>query len=347
MTIQILEPTDKAIELAVQRLKDGFVIGLPTETVYGLAADASNPVAVNRIYKAKDRPNNHPLIVHVRQAQENEDWLAVLAPWAREVCPPAFALAQAFWPGPLTMILPRAKGVIDEVTGGLDTVGIRCPNHPVAQAILKSFKGGLAAPSANRFGRISPTAAQHVKDEFLGHLDELIILDGGSCSVGIESTIVDFCHWDPIGPIILRPGLITQNQVEITTGLRVGEKPAITVRHSGGMAAHYAPRTVLFLANDVSKHLTEQHLDQAPPSSLVKIAWVSMDRPQFPQSSSIQLEFYPFPRTPSQAAQILYQLLRDLDAQSYTHLVFPELPATIEWAGIRDRLGRAAVGSGT
>ena len=341
MSVQILAPTKEAIELAVQQLVNHELVGLPTETVYGLAADASSTEAVNKIFSAKDRPNDHPLIVHVHGARSNKQtqWTDILAPWAREVSPPAIALAMAAWPGPLTIILPRAKGVIDAVTGGQDTVGIRCPNHPVAQAVLEKFKGGIAAPSANRFGRISPTTAEHVKDEFANHLDDLLILDGGSCEVGIESTIVDLCHWDTLGPIILRPGVITKAQIEEWTGLVVGQKPATTTRHSGGMAAHYAPRTKLLLANDA------QAFEKLIQSTSGKIAWVGWSEPVSVNSQS-NVDYLPFPKEPIEAAKVLYDLLRQLDKQSYDLLVFPELPNDEAWAGIKDRLNRAAVGSG-
>ena len=341
MSVQILAPTKEVIELAVQQLVKHQLVGLPTETVYGLAADASSSDAVNKIFSAKDRPNDHPLIVHIRGANTNKqtEWADILASWAREVPPPAIALAMAAWPGPLTMILPRAKGVIDAVTGGQDTVGIRCPNHPVAQAVLEKFKGGIAAPSANRFGRISPTTAEHVKDEFVNQLDNLLILDGGPCEVGIESTIVDLCHWDTLGPIILRPGVITKAQIEEWTGLVVGQKPTTTTRHSGGMAAHYAPRTKLLLANDA------QAFEKIAQSTSGKIAWVGWSKPVSVNSQS-NVDYLPFPKEPIEAAKGLYDLLRQLDKQSYELLVFPELPNEENWAGIKDRLNRAAVGSG-
>lgn len=344
MPVEILAPTSSAIELVVQKLGNHQLIGLPTETVYGLAADASSAEAVNKIFSAKDRPNDHPLIVHVRKALETsssaEGWIDVLAPWAREIPPPAIALAMNAWPGPLTMILPKARTVITEVTGGQDTVGIRCPNHPVAQAVLEKFKGGLAAPSANRFGRISPTSAQHVKEEFTSYLDDLLILDGGSSDVGIESTIVDLCHWDTLGPIILRPGVITPAQIEQWTGLKVGEKPKLTTRHSGGMAAHYAPRTKLILSNEFV-----DIQDLAGQDHSKKIAWVGFSKPPLVESQT-NIEFIKFPEDSKQAAKSLYELLRQLDKEDYQLLVFPVLPDDDIWAGIKDRLNRAAVGSG-
>ena len=344
LSVEILAPTTQTIELAVQKLIKHELIGLPTETVYGLAADAASPQAVNKIFKAKDRPNDHPLIVHVRgvgvQNHSSQAWIEILMPWAREIPPPAIALAMNAWPGPLTMILPRARGVIDEVTGGQDTVGIRCPNHPVAQAVLVKFQGGLAAPSANRFGRISPTTAEHVKDEFTEHLDDLLILDGGPCAVGIESTIVDLCHWDTQGPIILRPGVITRAQIESWTGLVVGQKPALTTRHSGGMAAHYAPRTRLLLADDL--HAFEL---SGGKTDFKKIAWVGFNKPAA-IATQANIEFIQFPKEPQVAAKVLYDLLRQLDKQSYELLVFPDLPDEEVWSGIKDRLNRAAVGSG-
>lgn len=345
MTIDIFQPTPSAIAEAAERLRQGRLVAMPTETVYGLAADASSKLAVQKIFEAKERPNDHPLIVHIPSPSPDLpvwtelDWLEILSKWAREIPPPAIALAMAAWPGPLTMILPRAKDVNDEVTGGQDTVGIRCPDHPVAQALLNEFQGGVAAPSANRFGRISPTTADHVADEFAQQTD-LLILDGGSCEVGIESTIVDLCHWDTNGPVILRPGVITGAQIAKWTGLEIGKKPAQNIRFSGGLSAHYAPRTQLLLNKD--KEFPEKTI-----RGLVgKIAWVEQDAPCFLASPEQIIEFHQFPKDPLAAAKVLYSLLRDLDHQKYNYLVFPDLPEDAEWAGVKDRLQRAAVGSG-
>jgi len=217
---------------AVEALRRGELVGLPTETVYGLAADAANPEAVRRIFALKGRPADHPLIVHLGEA-------AQIDAWARDIPPAARTLAQRFWPGPLTLILRRARGVHDAVTGGQDTVGLRVPAHPVALALLKAFGGGLAAPSANRFGHVSPTTAQHVREEFGEALP--VVLDGGPCPVGIESTIVDLSSG---APRVLRPGRIGVDQLEGALGIRLeAGAVAASPRVSGSHDSHYAPRT--------------------------------------------------------------------------------------------------------
>ena len=235
------------IQRAVALLCQGELVALPTETVYGLGADALNPDAVAKIFTAKGRPSDHPLIVHLADAGQ-------IMTWAREVPKDAIALARAFWPGPLTLILKRDESVPDLVTGGQDTVGLRVPNHPVALELLRAFGSGVAAPSANRFGRISPTTAEHVRQE-LGERVALI-LDGGACAVGLESTIVDLSRGVPV---ILRPGAIGADDIARVLGRRPrlrGEFEAeaggaaeqgATPRVSGALAAHYAPRTPLEL----------------------------------------------------------------------------------------------------
>lgn len=346
-------PTSDVIETAATKLVQGSLVAIPTETVYGLAADASSKTAVAKIFKAKGRPNDHPLIVHIAkptaslEVNDEESWAEQLAPWARDIPTVALTLAKSFWPGPLTMILPRAKNVLYELTGGQETVGLRCPDHPVAQALLTQFKGAVAAPSANRFGRVSPTSAQHVVDEFSGVPqsewdEEIMVLDGGLCSVGIESTIVDLTRLDDYGPIILRPGVITKEQIEKTTGMQVGKRPEDNMRHSGGLSAHYAPKTRLLIATSENK--TQLIALLKTPA---KIAWLAWEAPaQFTDSIQSNLVIQTFPKDNLQAAKSLYQLLRELDAKAYDYLVFPKLPDTDEWAGVRDRLQRAAVGSG-
>lgn len=234
----------ESIDRAVALLNAGHLIGLPTETVYGLAADADNPEAVAAIFTAKGRPADHPLIVHLGADD-------LLSAYATDIPDAAWALAEAFWPGPLTLILKKAPSVPDIVTGGQDTVGIRIPGHPVALTLLRALAesrrqagksgGGLAAPSANRFGRISPTSAQHVADE-LGDAVALI-LDGGDCRVGIESTIVDLSRG---APVILRPGAISAEQLSLVLGEPIGSKDSVAKdvpRVSGSLASHYAPQT--------------------------------------------------------------------------------------------------------
>jgi L-threonylcarbamoyladenylate synthase len=224
------------VEQAVQVLRRGGLIGLPTETVYGLGADAANELGVRRIFAVKGRPSNHPLIVHVASADEAKGRAAV---WPDE----AVALAQALWPGPLTLIVKRSPKVSDAVTGGQDTVGLRVPAHPLALELLSAFSGGVAAPSANRFGRVSPTTAQHVRDELGSEVD--VVLDGGPCRVGVESTIVDVS-----GAVVrvLRPGGVPVEAVERVLGRRVPVVSAASdVRAPGLLASHYAPRAGLWL----------------------------------------------------------------------------------------------------
>lgn len=346
------QPTPEIIAKAVEQLKQGQLVVMPTETVYGLAANATSKDALASIFLAKGRPSDHPLILHIAKPLSGvageAQWVEQLAPWARDIPEAALRLAKAHWPGPLTLILPKAKSVLPELTGGQETVGIRCPDHPVAQALLSQLKGGVAAPSANRFGRVSPTTAQHVLDEFNQSEDvaidaDVMVLDGGSCSVGIESTIVDLTRLDHYGPLILRPGMITKEQIEQATGLKVGERPPDTIRHSGGLTAHYAPKTRLLIANDGNQDLLKQLLQ-----SDWRIAWLAWEDPSlYSQQKPKHLSRQEFPKDPQQAAQTLYSLLRQLDLASFDYLIFPELPDTEVWAGVRDRLQRAAVGSGT
>lgn len=205
------------IQQAATILESGGLVAFPTETVYGLGADAENPEAVARIYAAKGRPANHPVIVHLAPEAD-------IAYWATEIPEQAHRLIAAFWPGPLTLILKRATHIPDAVSGGQDSIGLRCPSHPVAQALLRAFKkgkGGIAAPSANKFGHVSPTTAQHVLDEFGGGPGNLVecILDGGQSEVGIESTIVDLSRIATRGPVLLRPGRITAAQIAAVIGV--------------------------------------------------------------------------------------------------------------------------------
>ncbi|MEY3145476.1 MAG: hypothetical protein RL342_1147, partial [Pseudomonadota bacterium] len=234
-------PQAASIAAAADTLRAGGLLGLPTETVYGLAADAQNPAAVARIFSAKGRPAEHPLIVHVLDA-------AAAAHFASEIPAFAQALMQAFWPGPLTLILPRRAGVAGAAAGGQDSIGLRCPAHPVALGVLAACAGlappmpGLAVPSANRFGRVSPTTAAHVQDEFG---PALLVLDGGPCVVGIESTIVDCTRGQPV---LLRPGAITPAELAAVCGQAVmqpqdlADSTRAAPRASGTLASHYAPR---------------------------------------------------------------------------------------------------------
>jgi L-threonylcarbamoyladenylate synthase len=221
------------IEQAAAILRAGGLVAFPTETVYGLGADAENEAAVRAVFAAKGRPADHPVIVHLADIQD-------IVPWSGHIPNLAWRLAEAFWPGPLTLILPRAARAKDVVTGGLDTVGLRVPSHPVAQALLREFGGAIAAPSANRFGRVSPTRAEHVRAEFADSLP--LILDGGDCEVGLESTIVDF---STSSPAILRPGAITKEQVESVCGQALQSLESNLTRCSGRLESHYAPRALV------------------------------------------------------------------------------------------------------
>src|SRR5262245_50671234 len=231
--------SDAEIAQALDILRAGGLVAFPTETVYGLGADASSPAALRRLFEAKGRPTSHPVIVHLRGASD-------LPRWAREVPPLAMRLTERFWPGPLTLVLKRAAGVLDRVTGGEDTVGLRAPAHPVAQRLLNGFSGGIAAPSANRFGRLSPTTAQHVRDELRDAVD--LVLDGGTCEVGIESTIIDLSGGTPV---LLRPGRIGTAEIEAVAGLKVAQRTSASPRAPGTLEAHYAPRIPLSLVATV------------------------------------------------------------------------------------------------
>lgn len=308
---------------AVAALRRGEVIGLPTETVYGLAADATNVAAVGRIFALKGRPADHPLIVHVADA-------AALPDWTRGASPLAATLAAAFWPGPLTLILPRAARVPDVVTGGQDTVGLRCPDHPVALAVLREFGGGLAAPSANRFGRISPTSAAHVRDEFPTGVD--IVLDGGDCEVGIESTILDLSSDTPR---ILRPGRISAARIEALIGPVARDRNEHSPRASGTLEAHYAPRTPLLVMPGPA--LRTEASEQAAFGKRVGI--LALDR--LPANTN----GVALPGDARAYAHGLYAALRELDAQGYQLLLVEQPPQDGDWLPVQDRLRRASAGA--
>ncbi|MFN0019738.1 MAG: L-threonylcarbamoyladenylate synthase [Pirellulaceae bacterium] len=227
------EVPTREIQEAAAILRSGGLVAFPTETVYGLGADADNETAVRSIFVAKGRPADHPVIVHLADLSQVFDWTTDFPELARR-------LAEKFWPGPLTLILKRSPRAKDVVTGGLSTVGLRVPSHPVAQALLREFGGAIAAPSANRFGRVSPTRVQHVQAEFGDALP--LILDGGKCDVGLESTIVDFSGSEPV---ILRPGAISQEQVEAVCGQSLVSPDTSSTRCSGRLESHYAPRAIV------------------------------------------------------------------------------------------------------
>ena len=314
------------IARAAAVLKAGGVVAFPTETVYGLGADASNAAAIAKIYALKGRPSTHPVIVHLARSDQ-------LADWARDVPPLALTLAQRFWPGPLTLILRRAGHVLDAVTGGQDTVAIRIPAHPVAQAILQAFGGGVAAPSANRFGRVSATSAAHVRAEFGAALD--LLLDGGECALGIESTIVDVSGQQPL---LLRPGGIDVCALEAALGAPVASAGAAAPRAPGTLKAHYAPSTPLMLVD--SDMVAELVRSLARQETKLAVLSFSTMRPLLPG-----LTWLAAPADAAGYAHDLYANLRALDASGCEIIVVERPPERVEWLAVLDRLTRAAAGS--
>ena len=319
----------EAIAAAVRALRAGDLLGLPTETVYGLAADAASDAAVAKIFAAKGRPSDHPLIVHVADA-------AGVAHFAARVPDFAQKLIDAFWPGPLTLILPRRPDVGAAAAGGQDSIGLRCPSHPVAQAVLRACADagvhGLAAPSANQFGRVSPTTAAHVQAEFG---DTLLVLDGGACEVGIESTIIDCTRG---APVLLRPGRISRAQVEAVCGqpLRTrDELDAPDPRASGTLEAHYAPTAKVRLM-DAKALQTALDLLGADAAHIAIYARALLKTP------SARVIRRRMPDDAAATAQQLFAVLRDFDAQGVRLIWIETPPDTAEWEGVRDRLQRAA-----
>ena len=309
-------------------------MGLPTETVYGLAADASSAEAVAKIFTAKGRPSNHPLIVHVADAAGVDHFAVDVPTFARQ-------LMQAFWPGPLTLILPRRPGVGAETAGGQDSIGVRCPSHPVAQALLQELAAqpvpvwGLAAPSANQFGRVSPTTAQHVLAEFGG---DVPVLDGGPCTVGIESTIVDCSRG---APVLLRPGAITRVQVEAVCGqpLQSAQEIADTAgaapRASGTLESHYAPSATVRLM-DARALQTALDVLGADAAHIAVYARTPL------RIASERLVVRRMPADADATAQQLFAALRGFDAQGVKLIWIETPPDAPDWEGVRDRLQRAA-----
>jgi L-threonylcarbamoyladenylate synthase len=312
---------------AAAQLKAGELVAFPTETVYGLGADASSATAVPKIYAAKGRPSNHPLIVHVADA-------AQLANWARDVSPAAHKLAKQFWPGPLTLVLKRNPRVPDEVTGGQDTVAIRVPSHPVAQALLREFGGGVAAPSANRFGRVSATTAAHVREEFGDVV--ACVLDGGAADVGIESTLVDCSR---ATPSLLRPGWITPQQLEAVLGASLAAPDANAPRVSGTLEKHYSPQTpVMLMEGDLIIELAYSLTRQG--KRVAVLARTAL-RPLIDD-----LVWLAAPADAAGYAHDLYANLRELDQAGCDAILVEKPPEQAEWYAIRDRLNRAAAGVG-
>ena len=315
------------VEEAAAILHRGGLVAFPTETVYGLGADAENPAAVARIFAAKGRPATHPVIVHIGH-------VSLLEHWATDIPPSAWLLAKHFWPGSLTLILKRNAHVLDAVTGGQDTVGLRMPDHPVALALLTAFGGGVAAPSANRYGRISPTTAQHVRDELGEAVDG--ILEGGSCRVGIESSILDLSG---AHPQLLRPGTISIAAIERVLNQSLIEASRAAPRVPGALLSHYAPQTPLALVapNDLQAEV-KRCLEKGERVAVLARTTATPLENCAGQNCIWQL----MPTDPSDYAHELYARLRALDALHVDRLLVETLPAELVWQAVRDRLSRAA-----
>jgi len=323
------------IQQAAQILESGGLVAFPTETVYGLGADAENPAAVAKIYQAKGRPSNHPVIVHLAPEAD-------INYWAEAIPAEAHKLIQAFWPGPLTLILKRAAHIPDAVSGGQDSVGLRCPSHPVAQVLLRTFKGGkggVAAPSANKFGHVSPTTAQHVRDEFGVDANSPLacILDGGQSEVGIESTILDLSRLTARGPVLLRPGQISVEQIAAVIGVMPGRPDATAPRASGTLDAHYAPITPVALVAAAQVPAVLEKLAQAGR----KVA-LMRHTVRLPSNIAAHIQL---PDTPDGYAHDLYAALRAMDAVHADVILVESPPSDAQWQGVNDRLGRAAFDS--
>ena len=317
---------------AARRIQAGELVAFPTETVYGLGADASSDEAVAKIFSAKGRPANHPLIVHVADISQVTDYASNVSPFAAR-------LMKAFWPGPLTVILPRRPGVATAAAGGQDSIGLRCPAHPVALAFLKACLelgvSGVAGPSANRFGRVSPTTAAHVRGEFG---DELLVLDGGPCAVGIESSIVDCTRGRPV---LLRPGVLTRAQLEAACGEpvlapdEIDDSESSAPRAPGTLESHYAPNAKVRLM-DAGAIQTALDLLGAEAANIAIYAR-SIVRIQ-----SDKLLYRRMPDDALATAQQLFAVLRDFDAKGVKLIWIENLPDAPEWDGVRDRLHRAS-----
>lgn len=314
------------VRRAAEILRAGGLVAFPTETVYGLGADASSAAAVARLYAAKGRPADHPVIVHFSDAERAFEW-------AREVPAAARILAARFWPGPLTLILKRSAKAKDFVTGGQDSVGLRVPSHPVARELLREFGGqdggrrfsGVAAPSANRFGEVSATTVAHVRED-LSALAELV-LDGGPSEIGIESTILDLSGGKPV---LLRPGFISKFHIEEALHSKISEKSSASPRHSGGLERHYAPKTPALL---VPPH----ELDAEIARRKSAVAVLAFSRPDERVDYWIRM-----PREPQAYARRLYAALRELDGAGCATILIETPPETAEWTAVQDRLSRAA-----
>lgn len=315
------------IDHAVRALREGKLVAFPTETVYGLGADAENAAAVERVFSVKGRPKNHPLIVHIAAASE-------LSRWARDVPAAAWKLAESCWPGPLTLLLHKSDRVPSATTGGLDSVGLRVPAHPLALALLRRFGGGIAAPSANRFGHVSPTCAEHVRAD-LGDAVE-VLLDGGTCEVGVESTILDLTH---ARPLLLRPGGITAERIESLLGTAIDRHAPDDVRAPGMLPSHYAPRARVEIVRSESLAARARELASAG-KRVAALVTAADDRGALATLAGVKL--LDLGDSDQEAAQRLYAALRraDLDGADVV-LASPPVAHGLGEA-LADRLGKAA-----
>ncbi len=321
---------NQQITSAAMSLRKGDVVAFPTETVYGLGADISQPLAIQKIFDIKGRPSNHPLIVHFGNSAD-------LGYWAKDVPAAAWLLARYFWPGPLTLILPKSSHIPTSVTGGQETVGLRIPRHPVALKLLKELgdRQALAAPSANKFGCVSPTTADHVKNAFHGTLE--VILDGGPCEIGLESTIVS-CVSNEI--MILRPGGVPVSAIENVLKQKVSIKSQSKIRTPGSLASHYATRTPLEIYSDSKSVLSR--LSELMYKG-IRTAIVSRE-PYLTSvlSPSDNLHFILMPNDPVAFGKRLYATLRKLDDANFEQILIEAPPDNLEWLAVADRLTRAS-----
>jgi L-threonylcarbamoyladenylate synthase len=317
---------DASVERAAQALASGDLVAFPTETVYGLGARADDDAAVASIFALKGRPSDHPLIVHVAEPGDADTF-------ARDLNEVARRLIESFWPGPLTIVVRRVPGMASAAAGGQDTIGLRCPSHPVARALLAAARRhgvpGVAGPSANRFGRISPTRAAHVVDEFG---ESLLVLDGGECDVGIESSIVD-CSGE--APVLLRPGQIPRERIEALAGVALADADEDSPRAPGTLESHYAPRARLRLMPADLLNTALQMLGDSPLKLAVYSRTVLL-----PRGSALSRRA--MPDDPDRAAHELFATLRELDAEGLDLIWVEEPPPAPAWDGVRDRLSRAA-----
>lgn len=318
------------IEKGAALLKEGKLVAFPTETVYGLGADASSAEALAALYRVKGRPTDHPVIVHLADLDKLSDWTR-----KEDLSPLVFKLAEAFWPGPMTLILPKAETVLHACTGGQDSVGIRIPSHPLALELLRQFGGGVAAPSANKFGKLSPTTAAAVK-EGLGE-EVSLVLDGGPCQVGIESTIISVLDKTPR---ILRPGMITRENIEDKLGIKVEiayKEKTQDIKAPGTLESHYAPDTaVAVVSNSDLPSLMERLNKEGKTFVLLAFADFRYDR----EMGSLYVE-----KNADNYAQNLYQRLKNLDEEGKQFILVEAPPTDSAWDGVNDRLRRAAHGT--